>query len=278
MKLFAIESSFPQPNSVLRLLEPSDACAGTLHEQLLAGTYDKPFIIDCGRYRFLLFDLDVVQSAMDLGSPEELSLPYTRKMMTFLLFNPEPARILLLGLGGGSLAKFCYRRLPHTAVTVIEVNPDVITLLNEFHIPHDNDRFRVLCEDAARYVARLRRRKDVILADACDRAGIAPELDSAEFYRHVHRCLSPRGVLVSNLCGGAENSAAHLSNIRTAFDGKLVTLQVAPHGNIIVFAFKGPRPKITWDDLAEHAAELSLRYALDFPRYAQRLTLDRAVE
>lgn len=271
MKLFAMESSFPEANSVLRLLESSDASPRRLWERLFSGTYDKPFIIDSGRYRFLHFDLDVVQSAMELEDPEHLSLPYTRKMMAFLLFNSAPRRILLLGLGGGSLAKFCYRRLPRSTVTTVEINPDVIALREEFHVPHDSDRFRIFCEDGAHYLARVRRIKDVILADACDRIGVAPQLDTLVFYQHAYRCLSRGGVFVSNLCGDAHNCTVHLSKLRTVFRGNVVTLQVAPYGNIVVFAFKGRRPEFGGDKLAERAVSLSRRFPLDFPRYAQRL-------
>src|SRR5258708_38074937 len=102
---------------MLRLLEPPGSCQKALWERLFDGSYDKPFIVDSGVRRYLHFDLDTVQSAMRLDDPEKLSLRYTRKMMAFLLFNRAPARILLLGLGGGSLAKFCYRRLPRAALT-----------------------------------------------------------------------------------------------------------------------------------------------------------------
>ena len=76
------------------------------------GPMTSPSSSTAGAWRFLHFGLDTVQSAMRLDDPDRLSLRYTRKMMAFLLFNRAPERILLLGLGGGSLAKFCYRRLP----------------------------------------------------------------------------------------------------------------------------------------------------------------------
>ena len=252
MNLFSIESSFPAANSVLRFLESPDTCPKTLWERLFAGTYDKPFIVDSGRYRFLHFDLDAVQSAMELDDPEQLSLAYTRKMMTFLLFSTEPSRILLLRLGGGSLAKFCYKRLPHTALTAVEVNPDVIALRSEFQVPPDNGRFRIYCDDGARYVAR-------------------PALGTLYFYQHAYRRLSSRGVFVGNLCG-ATDCTSHLTKIRTVFADNVVTLPVAPDGNIIVFAFKGPRPDICGDSVLAHALCLTRRFGLDFARYVQRLS------
>lgn len=274
-RLLAIESPFPVAHSVLRLLEPPGSCQRTLWQRLFDGTYDKPFIVDSGPRRFLHFGLDTVQSAMRLDDPDRLSLRYTRKMMAFLLFNRAPARILLLGLGGGSLAKFCYQRLPCTALTTVEVNPDVIALREEFRIPRDDARFRVICADAVTYVARLNRSKDVILADACDRAGVAPEINAIEFYQHAHRCLSPGGVFVINMCSDIDRCLAHLAKLRAVFGSEFMTLQVRPNGNVIVFAFKEHlRPAIDWERLESTAVDLKRRFSLDFPKYARRIALD----
>lgn len=273
-QLLALKSSFPRTDSVLRFLEPSGTSTSSLWERLFAGSYDKPFIIDSGPWRSLHFDLDAVQSAMSLNDVDRLCLAYTRKMMAFLLFNPQPARILLLGLGGGSLAKYCYQRLPHAAVTAVEMNADVIRLREQFSVPRDDHRFRVICADGARYVSGLMRRKDVILADACDRLGIAPELDGIEFYQEARRSLSPGGVLVVNLCGDRKNCHAHLCKIQKVFEGRFVTLQVAPHGNLIVFAFKRRRPEFDREKLGAIGAELKGRFGLDFPHYVRRMALD----
>lgn len=259
---------------MLRLLEPPGSCRESLWQRLLEGTYDKPFIVDSGLRRSLHFNLETVQSTMHLEDPDGLSLAYTRKMMAFLLFNPTPARILLLGLGGGSLAKFCSRRLPWAAVTAVEVNPDVIALREAFRIPADSDRFRVIRADAAAYLADLGESADVILADACDRAGIARQLGAIEFYRHAHRCLSADGVLVANMCGSRNDCAAHLLKIRAVFDDELVTLPVRADGNVIVLAFKAPRAAIDWDRLAAVAVDLRRRFGLDFPKHVRRMALE----
>jgi spermidine synthase len=265
-RLLSIESPFPQAHGMLRLLEAPGSCENKLWQRLFDGTYDKPFIIDNRLRRFLHFDLDCVQSAMSWQNPYALSLAYTRRMMAFLLFNSAPRRILLLGLGGGSLAKFCHCRLPSAAVTAVEVNPDVIALREAFCIPADNDRFRVIRADGASYVAGLRRYKDVILADACDRSGIAPQFDAFEFYRNARRRLSANGVLVVNLCGDKYRRAAHVLKLRDAFGDECMTLQVGSEGNVIVFAFKERRPEIDWERFAAMAADLKRRFGLDFPR------------
>jgi spermidine synthase len=274
-KLFSIESPFPEAHSMLRMLEAPGSSPNTLWERLFAGTYDRPFIVDTGLTRCLHFDLDSVQSAMSLQDPYQLRLAYTRKMMAFLLFNETPQRILLLGLGGGSLAKFCYRHLPSTVFTAVEVNPDVIALRDEFGIPPDDHRFRVIRADAVAYVSCLGRRKDVILVDACDRSGVAPQLDTLDFYSSAWRRLTRRGVFVANLCSDPFKCGAHLTKIRRAFgDDNVVTLSVSPLGNVIVFAFKERLSKVHWERLDQEAIALQRRFGLDLPRYLKKIALD----
>jgi spermidine synthase len=273
-RLIAIEQALPQQYGLLRLLEPPGSSSRSLCERVFNGTYDKPFIVDSWPWRFLHFDFESVQSVMHLANPDELCFAYTRKMMMFLLFNQTPQRILLLGLGGGSLAKFCYRRLPDSAVTAVEINPTIVALRDEFLIPEDDERFRVLCADGASYVAQSSRCKDVILFDACDRQGIAPQFNAVEFYQNARRCLSPDGVFVANLCGDWKDCASHLRKIADTFGDDLLALKVRASRNLIVFAFKEHRGDFDWDRLQRKAVDLKGHLGLNFERYVRRMSLD----
>jgi spermidine synthase len=269
--LFSLESPFPEAASMLRFLEPPNTCANTLWERLFSGNYDKPFIVDIRLRRFLHFDFDAVQSAMDMVRPDRLCLAYTRRMMGFLLFNRLPRQVLLLGLGGSSLARFCYRHLPDCDVTAVELNEHVVALRDEFCVPPDDERFRVLLGDGAEYVAGLQPCMDVILADACDRSGIAPEMDHLEFYRNASRCLAPGGVFVANVCGDRGSRGAHLLRIRQVFGEQWLTLPVRRDGSVVVFAFKDERPPAPFTDLIATAPRLKRVFGLDFPSYVQQI-------
>lgn len=257
---------------MLRLLEPPGSCPDKLWARLRGGSYGKPFVLDKGPRRLLQFDLGAIQSAMLLSSPQRLMLAYTREMMTFLLFNADPQRILLLGLGGGSIAKFCYRRLPSANITAVEVSSDVIALRREFSIPADDQRFRVIHADGAEYVSALSACVDVVLADACDGSGIATQFNSIDFYRNARNCLAPGGVFVTNICGDERACAEHLSKLRAAFANEVLTLKMTTGPTLIAFAFRNPPPTQSMTQLRSMAGELKRRFGINFPKYMLHLS------
>ena len=269
--MLELASPAPLPAGRLRLLEPADSSEAALLKRLTDGSYDKPFIQDCGPLRYLHFDLDNVQSVMRHDDPDALCLVYTRKMMSFLLFNAQPRRILLLGLGGGSLAKFCYRYLPAASITVLEIDPNVLALREEFRVPSDDKRFRVVHGDGVAYIAGRRAPADVILVDACDKYGVSPTLSSPDLYANLRRRLSVGGVLVMNVCGEDIDIENHLARLRGVFGDCLISLPAKEDGNLIVLGFR--RPPQTWDgaELDRHARKLEEQFGLAFPRYARQM-------
>lgn len=270
-ELFEIPAFFGQPNSRLLLLEPAGTDTLELGKRLWEGTYHKPFMLDCGALRFLHFDLEKVQSLMDCDDPDALCLRYTRKMMTFLLFNPRPRHILMLGLGGGSLAKFCYRHLPSATITVVEIDPHVVALRDEFRVPADDERFRIVPGDGIRYMALRGPRMDVILIDAYDAQGPAPGLTAAQFYLNARRRLSLNGVLVMNIDGDVYVRAGLFARIRSAFGQRVIALPVRDDGNLIVLAFRTDAALHNWARRRLLAHSLEKRFGLNFPRYVRKM-------
>ena len=103
-------------------------------------------------------------------------LPYTRVMMAGLLFMPQPKTLAMIGLGGGSLPKYCHQHLADTHITVVEINPHIIALRDDFAIPPDSTRFQILCGDGANYVADQTGKLDMLMVDDFDKNGQAPSL------------------------------------------------------------------------------------------------------
>lgn len=153
--------------------------------------YVKPFVLEDGAARSLHFTRGELQSRMLKRRPWYLDVDYTRTMMGFLLFHPAPAHIGMIGLGGGSLAKFCHRQLAHTRMTVLEINPHVIALRREFQVPDDDERFQVIAADGAAFVQTCAPGFDVLLVDGFDHDGQPAALCSARFYDDCLAALSP---------------------------------------------------------------------------------------
>nr|WP_156369463.1 methyltransferase domain-containing protein [Duganella sp. Leaf126] len=184
----------------------------------------------------------MVQSEMKLSHPDDLVLAYCRAMMCFTLFQPRPAHIVMVGLGGGSLVKFCYRYLPQARITVLEVRADVIALRRQFAIPPDDARLTIVHADAAAYLPRLRASADVLLVDGFDEQGLPAALSSAAFYADCRRALRPGGVMVANIFSYDPSYGLTLRRLRHAFGGKLCTLRGVAGNNRIWFAVHGPPP------------------------------------
>lgn len=178
----------------------------------------KPFVFDDGDIRTLQFDERIVQSAMRLSAPDELLIPYTQAMTGFLLFNPAPAHILLIGLGGGSLVKYCYKHLPATKLTVVEIDADVIALREQFMIPADDERLQVVHADAGRYLSEMQQEStDVILLDGFDAEGAAGELNTYAFFNDCRRALRENGILLMNMADDMNIATAALTQGQSLF-------------------------------------------------------------
>lgn len=222
--------------------------------------------------RSLHIGSDTVQSSMRLARPNDLELSYTRSMMAFLLFAPKPQDVLMIGLGGGSLAKFVHHRLPHARVQVVEVNPQVVGIARQyFHVPADGPLFEVLTVDGAAHVDRTDVSADVLVVDGYDADSHAEELASRSFYAACRDRLKPGGMLVVNLWGGDKAFNTLLARIEEAFPGGTLCLPAERPGNVIVFGFARDPGAFEWKGLAERARELQAEYGLEFSRFAESL-------
>jgi spermidine synthase len=260
-----------QEKGVLRLLEAPDADAHRLIQQLREGIYPRPFVLDDGKVRRLYFSLAFVQSEMLIADPCALHAAYTREMMGFMLFAPRPKHIVLVGLGGGSLVKFCYRHLARSRITALEIDPDVIAFRSQFALPPDDERFCVLCADAVEYFALRAEYADVVLLDGYDENGIAPAFCDERFYLNLRAQLKPNGLLVCNLAQRDTEGSAHLDLLREVFADRVVVQDAPGDGNRIAFAFNDPPFPPDRATISREARMLAQRTGIDFESIARRL-------
>ena len=215
----------------------------------------------------LSLDSSLIQSCMSLSDPDELVLDYTRTMMGFLLLNPAPRTVLMIGLGGGSMLKYLYRHLPDASMTVVEINQEVIDMRHDFHIPHDDERLQILCADGATFVAKAPQRYDVILVDGFTGEGMPDALCSRSFYQHCKDALHPDGLLIANVQADTQQTLAIRRRLNKAFGTVSISVESDEGGNDILFAAPHPQP---FDDCL---AAFSSRWDNLLPAHQQTLAV-----
>ncbi|EFF74199.1 MULTISPECIES: hypothetical protein [Achromobacter] len=236
---------------------------------------DQPTLSELDGVRYLHFNTEWVQGAMRVKSPAELVLEYTGQMMAWLLFlePPKEEAIGMLGLGAGSLARFCVKHT-RSPLLAVEWNPRVTAACHMFFRLPGSNRLLVEHADAGQWVADPVNagRCPVLMVDLYDASAEGPVRDSVKFYRDCRRVLGEVGVVAVNLFGRHESFGKNIDNLSKAFDDRVVLLPEVDAGNQIVLAFSGPRLAVTPADLLARAEVVESKYGLPARRWARALT------
>lgn len=239
----------------------------------------KPYLTEIDGILSLQFDEWSTQSEMSIDDTDALVIPYTKVIMSFLLLAPSPGHVAMIGLGGGSLAKYCYRHLPGTGITAVEINPGVIALRNEFAIPADDARFRVVLGDGAEWVADPSRHSnsqanvqaDVLIVDGFDADGLPAQLSSQRFYDDCFAVLADNGIMAVNMWKGYPHYDEYLARISNSFAGNSVIVDAQDGFNHIVLAVKSTAFPPSAATIRHHANQLRESHPLNFQALANML-------
>jgi spermidine synthase len=218
---------------------------------------------------------DAIQSSIRLDRPDELALDYTRAMMAFLLFQPLPREVLMIGLGGGSMARYIHQKMQRTRTTVVEINAEVRAAARSlFHFPADDARLKVEIACGADYLAEHTESADVLLVDGFDDGKQPAALCTQAFYDAACAALRPGGVMAVNFMAKEKKLDAYLQRIEKSFDGQAACLTAADRVNIIAFAFKRHPRQLAWAELKERARQLKKVHDLPFDDFIAGLKED----
>ena len=223
---------------------------------------------DEGHIRHMHLGTIWIQGSMDMRDPTVLVHEYIQRMMAWLLFV-DPASVprrqaMQLGLGAGSLTKFCAKVL-RMKTTAIELNPQVLAACRGwFKLPADTLRMQVILADAAQEIQKPEwwGTVDALQVDLYDHEAAAPVLDSAEFYAHCRRLLTEEGCMTVNLFGRSSSFAKSVDKIANAFGREAIwAFKATREGNTVVLAQRTPtRPKRA--ELAERAEIIQTQWGL----------------
>ena len=212
-----------------------------------------------------------IQSSMKVKDPFALELTYTRGMMGFLLFSDAVKNVLTIGLGGGSVPKYIYANCPSISQTIIEINPQIISIArSHFYVPENDARFNVIEGDGIAYLADNPNSADCLMIDAFDSFGIPPDFCSQDFFDSCEMALTDSGIFAINLWGSDKNFDIYLQRIEQSFNNQTLMLPTGKPGNIVVFGFK-KYLKLNPKKLKERAKTLEDTHNIEFSSFVEKL-------
>ena len=205
-----------------------------------------------------------IQGSMLMDEPTALVHEYIQRMMAWLmLIDPSTApqrQAVQLGLGAGSLTKFCALEMGMRS-TAIELNPQVLHACRGwFHLPMDNPRMKVVLADAAQEIRQKRWQGvvDALHVDLYDHEAAAPVLDSPDFYADCRRTLTDDGCMTVNLFGRSSSFDRSVERIASAFGRDAIwAFKATRQGNTVVLAQRTATrpPRAVWAARGEYIQE-----------------------
>lgn len=181
------------------------------------------------------------ESCYRLSDPSAVVFDYTRMMISALLVKPAPRRILLIGLGGGTLARTLATLVPDALIDSVEIDPAVVRMATRYFGFHRSPTQRIHIADGRAFVVRAAKtdqRYDLIMLDAFGEDYIPAHLMTQEFLIELRRALAPDGVVVTNTAGEGPLYERETATYQAVFG----TVLNFPARNRIIMASPGALP------------------------------------
>jgi len=206
-----------------------------------------------------------IDSIVNLKDPDDMPAVYTQMMPVGLLYPETTRRILMIGLGAGSISTYLARAMPDVHIDVVELDPGVIASARKYFGLQETDRVRIIESDGRVYLNRHRELYDLILLDAFRELGVPFHLLTKEFYALVKEHLSPGGAVAANVTGGTKLFVSTLVTLRAVFPTVDIypEFEAANEAQVIAVAASIPLPAT--ESLLQRAEALQGRYRFRYP-------------
>jgi spermidine synthase len=249
-----------------------DQFAGETIEATTASEFSQIVVTRQGDIRSMWFLHDDgvhgLESQQDLREPHRLLLPYSRCMFASYLLRPKQQQVLIVGLGGGSMVHFLTHHQPDLRVDVVEIDPVVVKLADEYFGVRSGEKVKIFQQDAFKYLAETDQRYDAIYMDAflepsadTDISGVPLRLKTLQFLKDVQKKLTPDGLVVFNV-HVYDDTAKTLATIRDAFS-QVYVFQVPQRLGVVVVGSTAQQ-RATPADLRQQAKQLDQRFKAGF--------------
>ena len=204
---------------------------------------------------------DYTQSTTNLRDPDDLPLAFARTMTVAVVYPEEPKRILMVGLGGGTISAYLGRFMRDATIDTVEIDPGVIAAAKTYFGLRDTGRIRYLDADGRVFLNRNKQLYDLILLDAFHGGYVPFHLLTKEFYALVKQRLKPNGAAAFNVHDGTKLYVSTIVTLQAVFP----TVDLYPSGEGEVIMAVTPRPGQDRATLGARAAALQQQYGFRFP-------------
>jgi spermidine synthase len=160
--------------------------------------------------RYLYFDR-TLQSAMNLKDPTALRLIYSRYTSLGFAFRPDARKLLLIGLGGGSIPKKLQKEFSSLEIDAVEIDPEVIQIAKSHFNVRESKNLRLHAQDGRLFLTRTQTQYDIILLDAYYTDAMPFHLATKEFFELAQRKLTPNGIIVANLISAVTGPSGRIA-------------------------------------------------------------------
>ena len=179
------------------------------------------------------------QSCIKKDEPNSLVLAYSMKMFEAVPKNAK--RILVIGIGGGSLVMALNKSHPDAYIDAVELDPSVLKVARQFFNYKPNQNVASYIDDGRIFIRKQIANSikyDAILIDAFDKDYIPEHMATIEFLQQVKASLAPGGAAIFNTFHGTAMHDHEIATHQFVF-GTVYTTDLK-NGNSVLSNVKAP--------------------------------------
>lgn len=243
--------------------------------------YASIFVYERGSIRTLMFGKGMatpVQSQVDLKAPRRHLLEYSELAFCGLFYQPQPRRLLVLGLGGGVIPREMRHYFPELEIDVAEIDAEIPPIATKYMGFSEDDKLKVHVEDGRVFIKKRLRHNapqpkyDMIILDAFNGDYIPFHLMTREFLEEVKGVLADDGVVVANVFSSNRLFDAEFKTFVEVF-GRAQAYFGEESTNVMLAAPGSAGPMLSMRDAMEKARVIrqERKIAFNLVAVAQRL-------
>lgn len=211
------------------------------------------------QFRALHFGNKTQQSISLLCNPYFLIHKYAQAMILPLCWL-QAKRVLVLGLGAGSIVKYLYNYHPELIIDAVEMRPTVTDIAIEyFLLPRPDERFTIYNDTAENWLnTNSNDNYDLIIVDVflTTKSGTNITVDLSTSISQINNKLSKTGVATFNQLGNIVNTYPGFKNLIDVFNSNIGCIDIESTSSIILCS-PTKLPEMLEDKTLEKLADIS---------------------